>query len=110
MAAERDYHSASTKADLARLGFGRAQQLAPALVIPICSVRSATESYQLHPDTPRLNKKGHPRKYEMKAGTRMLVDVHPRLTRRNGKAPSSPIRPFHYSSPRAFRRATLAYL
>jgi hypothetical protein len=39
------------------------------------------ESYQLRPDEPRLNDQGKPRKYEMKAGSRMLLDAHPRLTR-----------------------------
>jgi hypothetical protein len=47
-------------------------------------VRGAVESHQLRPDNPRLNEKGKPRKYEMKAGSRMLLDVHPRLTRRDG--------------------------
>ena len=54
---------------------------------PIHSVRGAVESYQIRPDTPRLNEKGRPRKYEMKAGGRMLLDAHPRLTRsRDGHA------------------------
>ena len=81
VAAERNYQSATRKADLEKLGFGRTQQLAPALVIPIWSVRGAIHSYQLRPDSPRLNNKGKPRKYEMKAGGRMLLDFHPRLTR-----------------------------
>jgi Domain of unknown function (DUF3854) len=82
VAVERGYQSASNRADLEKLGFGRTQQLIPALVLPIWSVRGAVESYQLRPDTPRLNQWGKPRKYEMKAGGRMLLDFHPRLTRR----------------------------
>jgi len=64
------------------------QQITPSLLIPICSVRGAVENYQLRPDQPRLNK-GKPRKYEMKAGGRMLLDAHPRLTRQldGGKVP-----------------------
>ena len=81
--AERGYQSALRQADLEHLGFGRMQQSAPALVIPVWTVRGAVESYQLRPDKPRLNRKGKPRKYEMKAGGRMLLDVHPRLVRRN---------------------------
>ena len=81
VAAERGYQSAVKKSELERLGFGRIQQLIPALVIPIHSVRREIESYQLRPDTPRLNDKGRPRKYEMKAGSRMLLDIHPRLSR-----------------------------
>lgn len=80
-ARERGYQSARRKSDLERLGFGRAQQLTPTLVIPVWSVRGAVESYQLRPDTPRLNEKGKARKYEMKADSRMLLDAHPRLTR-----------------------------
>ncbi len=89
VASERGYLSAICKADLQKLGFGRAQQLVPALVIPIWSVGGEVESYQLRPDTPRLNEKGKPSKYELKGGTRMLLDVHPRLTRRrqNGRVP-----------------------
>ena len=87
VAAARGYQSAIRKADLEKLGFGRTQQLVAALVIPVWSVRREIESYQLRPDTPRLNDKGKPRKYEMKSGSRMLLDVHPRLSRRceNGK-------------------------
>src|SRR5580658_1685950 len=89
VARERGYQSAVKKLELERLGFGRTQQLVPALVIPICSVRGAVESYQLRPDKPRLNKHGKPRKYEMKAGSKMLLDVHPRLRRERegGKVP-----------------------
>src|SRR5271156_3579786 len=73
VAAERGYRSAEKKTDLEKLGFGRTQQLVPALIIPICSARGAIESYQLHPDTPRLNKKGKLLKYEMKSGSKMLL-------------------------------------
>jgi hypothetical protein len=88
-ARERGYQSAGRKSDLERLGFGRAQQLRPALVIPVWSVRGTIESYQLRPDTPRLNEKGRTPKYEIKAGSRMLLDAHPRLTRprEGGKVP-----------------------
>ena len=89
IAAERGYLSAVKRSDLEKLGFGRAQQSVPCLVIPIWSVRGTIESYQIRPDTPRLDKKGRPRKYEIKAGARMLLDFHPRLTRTRdgGKAP-----------------------
>jgi hypothetical protein len=89
IAAERGYRSALKKSELERLGFGRSQQIVPALVIPIHSVRGSIESYQLRPDLPRLNERGKPRKYEMKSGSRMLLDVHPRLSRPSdgGRAP-----------------------
>src|SRR5215469_316174 len=78
---ERGYRSAIRKADLFQLGYGRTQQLIPSLVIPIWSVRGEIRSYQLRPDVPRLNERGKLRKYEMKAGSTMLLDVHPRLSR-----------------------------
>jgi len=89
VATERGYRSATRKAELEKLGFGRLQQLVPALVIPVWTVRVEVESYQLKPDIPRLNEKGKARKYEMKAGGRVLLDAHPRLTRRpeNGNVP-----------------------
>jgi hypothetical protein len=97
VAAERGYFSALRKSELECLGFGRAQQLVTTLVIPIWSIRGQRESYQLRPDKPRLNEKGKQRKYEMKAGSRMLLDVHPRLTRSRAgeipliKDPSAPL-------------------
>ncbi len=72
VARERGYQSAGRKSELERLGFGRTQQLIPALTIPIWSVRGAIESYQLRPDQPRMDKKAKPRKYELKAGGKML--------------------------------------
>jgi hypothetical protein len=81
VAAERGLFSALRKSELERLGFRRSQQLITTLVIPIWSVRAQVESYQLRPDKPRLNDKNKPRKYEMKARSRMLLDTHPRLTR-----------------------------
>ena len=88
VATERRYVSAARKSELERLGFGRTQQLVPALVIPVWSVRGQVEAYQLRPDKPRLNDvlQGKPRKYEMKAGSRMLLDVHPRLRRQRAAA------------------------
>jgi hypothetical protein len=80
IAAARGYRTARTKAELAALGFGRAQQLAPALVIPLWDVRGERAGYMLRPDSPRVNERGKPRKYEFKAGGRMVLDAHPFLT------------------------------
>jgi len=89
IARQRGYQSATRKCELERLGFARTQQLTPALIIPLWSVRGVLESYQLRPDQPRLNDKGKPRRYETRAGGKMLLDVHPRLTRprEGGKVP-----------------------
>ncbi len=81
VAAERGYRCAIRSAELQWLGFRRAQQLTATLVIPVWSVRGVVEGYQLRPDKPRLNAKDKPRRHEMKAGGRMLLDVHPRVTR-----------------------------
>jgi hypothetical protein len=87
VAAARGYRTAQTKSELAALGFGRTQQLAPALVIPIWSVSGEVAGYVLRPDAPRLNEKGKPRKYEMKAGGQMVIDTHPFTSRSPDGAP-----------------------
>jgi hypothetical protein len=87
VAAARGYRTARKKAELAALGFGPSQLLVPALVIPVYSVRGEVESYVLRPDTPRTNKRGKVCKYEMKAGGRMVLDVHPFLTSSPDGAP-----------------------
>jgi putative DNA primase/helicase len=81
VAAERGYLSANQKSVLRQLGFGQAQQLVPALVIPIHSVRGEVGSYVLRPDAPRLNRQGKITKYEFRSGSTMLLDFHPRLTK-----------------------------
>jgi hypothetical protein len=86
--AERGYRTVSDKAELKRRGFSPAQQeLTPALLIPVWSVRGEVESFQIRPDCPRSNPKGKPRKFETRARDRLVLDVHPRLARRNGKPP-----------------------
>jgi hypothetical protein len=42
----------------------------------------------MRPDAPRPNEKGKLRKYEVKAGARMAIDVHPFLTRSPDGAPA----------------------
>jgi predicted P-loop ATPase len=75
--AARGYFTATRKVDLARLGFAPAQQLPPALVVPIFNVHGELATYILRPDTPRI-RQGKPAKYEFAQGTRMVLDV-PRL-------------------------------
>jgi hypothetical protein len=50
----------------------------PALLIPIWDARGETASYQIRPDTPRINERGKPVKYETPGGSRMVLDVPPR--------------------------------
>jgi hypothetical protein len=47
---ERGYQTATKKFQLDRLGFGPTQQLVPALILPIHSIRCAVESHHLRPD------------------------------------------------------------
>jgi hypothetical protein len=49
VATERGYRSATRKAELEKLDFGRLQQLVPALVIPVWVVRVKVECYRLRP-------------------------------------------------------------
>src|SRR5688500_10637459 len=50
----RRYRTASTAADLRRLGFSESQRIVPALVIPIINVYGETALYQWRPDRPRM--------------------------------------------------------
>jgi Domain of unknown function (DUF3854) len=72
----RDYRTVETKAELGRLGFGRAQQLVPTLLVPVFNERGDVELFQHRPDAPRRNGKGQV-KYETPSGAKMVVDVPP---------------------------------
>src|SRR3954453_19086551 len=76
--AQRGYFSVEHKRDLEPLGFGRTQQLVPTLVIPVYSVVAGEPPWYTHrPDVPRV-KDGRARKYEIPAGRKVSLDVHPR--------------------------------
>ena len=77
VAAARGYRTVLDQAELAALGFSRAQRLAPGLLIPVHSVDGAVRTYQYRPDTPRLDPKGRPRKYEIPWQSRLVLDVPP---------------------------------
>jgi hypothetical protein len=68
-----------TKADLERLGFGRAQRIVPTLLVPVYDETGTVALHQHRPDEPRRNGEGKPIKYETPAGARMVVDVPPRV-------------------------------
>ena len=76
--AARGYFSATTRADLKRIGFPVSQQIAPTLVVPVWGVGGEIRHYQHRPDTPRM-RSGKIVKYETRAGTSMIVDVHPNI-------------------------------
>jgi hypothetical protein len=85
VAESRDYSSVETKSSLNAICFSPSQCNVPALLIPLYNVHRELAGYQSRPDHPRTNKKnGKLIKYETLAGMRMLVDVHPSLSRKNG--------------------------
>jgi hypothetical protein len=91
VAATRGYWSATTKAELRRLGFSDRQCGVPALVLPVWSgVRGEIGSYQARPDRPRIGRGGKPTKYETPSESEMLLDVHPRI-REQVRDPSTPL-------------------
>ena len=73
----RGYETITTKAELGRLGFKRAQLQTPALLIPVWGVSGEIMLYQSRPDVPRTGNDGKLVKYETLAGSRMVLDVHP---------------------------------
>ncbi|MDP9439499.1 MAG: DUF3854 domain-containing protein, partial [Actinomycetota bacterium] len=78
--AERGCFSVTKKVELKDLGFPAYQQIVPGIVFPIHGVDGELKTYQYRPDVPRVDKKsGKPIKYETRAGSRMLLDVHPRM-------------------------------
>jgi hypothetical protein len=69
---ERGYRLEKTQAEFKRLGFGRSQPRAPALVIPRFSPSGEPILPQIKPDKPHVEKrngKSRPRKYETPAGS-----------------------------------------
>jgi Domain of unknown function (DUF3854) len=85
----RGYRTVETKAELERLGFGRAQRNVPGLLFPIYGPSGGVSLYQFRPDEPRI-KGGRPVKYETPGGSRMALDVHP-FAREKLSDPSEPL-------------------
>src|SRR5215211_4685570 len=74
---DRGYRTVKIKAELKRLGFGRSQQRAPALVIPMYGPTGELVTHQIKPDSPRKDRDGKPIKYETPAKSRVRLDIHP---------------------------------
>lgn len=74
--AARGYQTVTAKTELAKLGFSRAQQLVPALLIPVHDPTGRIATHQLRPDEPRENK-GKKLKYEAPTGSSLALDVNP---------------------------------
>ncbi len=79
MSRERGYVSADTKRRLASAGFKPYQQRIPGLLIPVHDTSGAVALWQYRPDSPRVNGRGKPVKYETPGGSRTVLDVPPRV-------------------------------
>jgi len=80
--AGRGYRTATTKTELAELGFSGKQRLTPALVVPMYCPAGQLVTHQIRPDAPRENGDGKVIKYETPAGSPVRLDVHPSQTER----------------------------
>jgi DNA-binding transcriptional ArsR family regulator len=76
VAAERGYRTTRSRSELVEF---KTYQRRAGLVVPIYSPDGITRSAQLRPDTPRKDRKGKPLKYETPGGSRVILDVHPRM-------------------------------
>jgi hypothetical protein len=74
---ERGYRSLLGKAELEKLGYTRAQQRAPGILIPLWSVDGKEAGYQFRPDRPRIANRGRPVKYESPSGSSNRLDCPP---------------------------------
>ena len=83
----RRYRTVSTRSDLRTLGFSDSQAPVPVLLMPIWDVDGEIANYQARPDTPRIVR-GKAVKYEMPAGSRMVLDVHPKSRRGSRPCPA----------------------
>lgn len=75
--AARGYWTATTKRELADLGFAPAQRRVPALVLPIHGVYGEVVFHQIRPDVPRHGADGRAIKYDTPRKSQMVLDVPP---------------------------------
>jgi hypothetical protein len=77
VAAARGYVSVDTKARLASARFAKSQRSVPGLLMPVHGTDGTVRLHQYRPDSPRLNGKGKPVKYETPWRARLCLDVPP---------------------------------
>jgi hypothetical protein len=77
IARERGYRTVARNSEL--LCKFKVYQRGKGLYIPTSSPDGTTTSAQLKRDTPRKNRKGQPLKYETPGGSKVILDVHPRM-------------------------------
>lgn len=78
VARERGYRSVLGRKELKNLGFSSAQQRVPGILFPLWGPDGSSAGHQYRPDSPRLNSKGKPIKYENPLGSSVRLDVPPR--------------------------------
>ena len=87
----RGYRSLLGKSHLENLGFSSSQRHVPGILIPLWSVDGdGIVGYQFRPDSPRLNSKGRPIKYETPKGATNRLDCPP-VCRSNLSNPGIPL-------------------
>jgi hypothetical protein len=75
---ERGYRSLLGKSEVEKLGFARTQRHVLGILIPLWGVDgNSIVGYQFRPDSPRLNSKGRPIKYETPKGAANRLDCPP---------------------------------
>ena len=75
---ERGYRSLLGKSELEKLGFVPSQRHVPGILIPLWGVDGGgIVGYQFRSDSPRLNNKGKPIKYETPRGATNRIDCPP---------------------------------
>jgi len=73
----RGYRTVTSKNDLYELGFTKAQQRAPGLLIPLHAPDGTSAGNQYRPDVPRTTQDGKVAKYETPKGTGIRIDCPP---------------------------------
>jgi hypothetical protein len=76
--AERGYTTIRSRAEGSLQAFPKWQRRL-GLLVPVYSPDGVTTTAQIRPDRPRRDKKGKPIKYDTPGGSRVILDVHPRM-------------------------------
>jgi len=87
---ERGYRSLLGKHDLKELAFSKVQQRCTGILMPLHGVDGTIVGHQYRPDSPRVNAKGKPVKYENPTGSSVRLDVPSRCREHLGD-PSVPL-------------------
>ena len=75
---QRGYRTVTDRKHLEALGFRKQQCRVPGILIPLHGVNGdGIVGYQFRPDSPRLNSRGKPIKYETPAGATNRIDCPP---------------------------------